>query len=74
MGGIGNTSPGIVALGLPYIISYWSVQTAYIIGIIIFSITMLLCLYFMSNSPFHQLKHKKINYEDNVKICKEVVG
>lgn len=55
--GLGNTSPGLVALILPLIILFWGLWAAYLLSIVIVAAGIVLYFVLGHNAPYFQLRH-----------------
>ena len=62
--GLGNTSPGLVAIILPLIIAFWGLWSAYLVSIAIVVVEIVLYLVLGHNAPYFQLRREGVSREE----------
>ena len=69
--GLGNTSPGLVALILPLLILFVSLWGAYLVSLAIVIAGIGLYLAFSQNAPFFQLKHNGHSRDESHRLAEQ---
>jgi len=69
--GLGNTSPGLVALILPLIIGFLGLWGAYMISVVIVVVGIVLYFVLGHNAPYFQLRHKGASPQDARRLAGE---
>lgn len=69
--GLGNTSPGLVALILPLIIAAGGLWMGYLVSLVIVLSGIVLFVIVGYNAPFFQLRHHGVQLDEAQKIAKQ---